>query len=224
MTAPSRQDPIVDRLDVRVPSASDGEHRLRTFAHLLRHVVHPLNRTLVDLGAGHCRFSMVAERCGFAVTAVDGRIDRLPADLGSIRFVRADVRDFDPTGFGVIAILGLLYHLPLADQESLLHRCAHGPPVVVETQVHVPAMIDPAEAKPWHRILARDGYEGVDFPEGDNPMASIGNATSFWHTEESLIRLFGNAGFSSVTLVDPIFRSVYGARRFYVLSPEGKTR
>lgn len=206
----------VERLAVAVPSDDIGVHRIATFVHILKHVVAPQRRTLVDLGAGHCKFSVWATKLGFEVTAVDGRTARLPEDLGSIRFVEADVRTYDPSGHGVVAILGLLYHLELDDQESLLRRCRYGAPVIVETQVHVPEMVadDP---KDWHAPVERDGYCGVDFPEGNNPMASIGNKTSFWHTEASMELLFERAGYSRVTVIDPIFVSGYGARRFYVL-------
>lgn len=206
----------VERLTVAVPSDDIGVHRIATFVHILKHVIAPQRRTLVDLGAGHCKFSVWATKLGFEVTAVDGRTARLPEDLGSIRFVEADVRTYDPSGHGVVAILGLLYHLELDDQESLLRRCRYGAPVIVETQVHVPEMVadDP---KDWHAPVERDGYCGVDFPEGNNPMASIGNKTSFWHTEASMELLFERAGYSRVTVIDPIFVSGYGARRFYVL-------
>ncbi len=208
----------IERQTITVPHTEIGAHRIATFVHILKHLVAPEPRTLVDLGAGHCKFSTWATRLGFDVTAVDGRTARLPEDLGAIRFVHADVRSFDPRGFGAVAILGLLYHLELADQESLLRRCRFGAPVIVETQVHVPAMVahDP---KPWHAPVERDGYCGVDFPEGDNPMASIGNRTSFWHTESSMLRLFERAGYAQATVIDPIFASSYGARRFYLLTP-----
>jgi len=206
-----------ERLTIPVPSDDIGVHRIATFVHILKQVVAPQERTLLDLGAGHCKFSVWATKLGYKVTAVDGRTDRLPEDLGTISFVEADVRSYDPRGYGVVAILGLLYHLEIADQESLLRRCCYGAPVIVETQVHVPEMVadDP---KDWHKLVERDGYCGVDFPEGTNPMASIGNKTSFWHTEASMERLFERAGYSRVTVIDPIFASGYGARRFYVLS------
>lgn len=208
----------VERLTIRPTSDDIGVHRIATFMHILKHVVAPRQRTLIDLGAGHCKFSVWATKLGFEVTAVDGRTVRLPEDLGAIRFVEADVRTYDPRGYGVVAILGLLYHLEVADQESLLRRCRDDAAVIVETQVHVPSMVanDP---KGWHALVTRDGYCGVDFPEGNNPMASIGNKTSFWHTEASMVRLFERAGYSQAIVIDPIFASSYGGRRFYVLTP-----
>lgn len=215
----SRTPPIaVEHSAIAVTAANEGEHRLRTFAALLDRHVQPRNRRLLDLGAGHCKFSLLAARRRYAVTAVDGRTERVPAALGPVQFVRADVRHFDPSGYGIIAILGLLYHLELEQQEQLLRRCADGAIVIVETQVHVPEMIAPEATKSWHALVEREGYCGVDFPENSNPMAAIGNSTSFWHTEPSILLLFARAGFARALLVDPLFTSVYGARRFYMLT------
>lgn len=209
----------VTRMDLELPDKGDiGIHRIMTFVQILRRLVTPREKTLVDLGAGHCKFSAWAARLGYEVTAVDGRTERLPEELGAIRFIQADVREFDPRGFGVVAMLGLLYHLELADQVSLLRRCCYGAPVIVETQVHVPEMVA-TKPEAWHALIERDGYAGVDFPERDNPMASIGNRTSFWHTEASMARLFERTGYSRVIVIDPVFASDYGARRFYLATP-----
>jgi hypothetical protein len=198
--------------------ASDGV-RTQTFAHVL--TTHaPDAKTLVDLGAGPCLFSRRAQQAGYQVTAVDARSERLPDDLGDIRFVNADVRDFDPSGYDVIAILGLLYHLTLCDQETLLRRCATGAVVIVETQVHTPGFVPPA-AEPWGwHVRQERGYEGIVYQEDSNPMASIGNATSFWHTQESLLRLFATCGLPRVTVVNPAHYSKYGTRKFYVARPD----
>lgn len=174
-------------------------------------------RTMLDLGAGPCQFAVRARDAGWKVTAVDARTERLPDDLQDITFIEHDVREFDPAGFDTIAILGLLYHLPLEDQERLLARCAYAR-VILETQVHTPGFVPP-DAKPWgHEMVSRDGYRGVSFPEGDNPMASIGNTESFWATEASLLEMFQRCGFTSVTVVEPMHYSKYGTRRFYLLN------
>jgi hypothetical protein len=174
-------------------------------------------RTMLDLGAGPCQFARRARNAGWKVTAVDARTERLPDDLEGITFIESDVREFDPAGFDTIAILGLLYHLPLEDQERLLARCAYTR-VILETQVHTPGFVPP-DAEPWGRkIVRRGGYRGVIFPEGDNPMASIGNPESFWATEPSLLDMFDRCGYRSVQLVEPMHHSKYGTRRFYVLN------
>jgi hypothetical protein len=187
--------------------------RLDTFSQLLEDGG---GRTLLDLGAGPCWFARRAVAAGWSVTAVDARTERLPADLTGITFVQSDVRDFDPAGYDCIVIVGLLYHLTLAQQEALLTKCAYTR-VIVETQVHTPGYV-PRAALAWgYRMVRKGGYRGVVFPEGDNPMASIDNPTSFWHTEPSLLRMFKRCGYLSVTIVEPPHFSKYGTRKFYVL-------
>jgi len=44
----------VDRLTIPVPSDEIAIHRIATFVHILKHVVAPEERTLVDLGANAC--------------------------------------------------------------------------------------------------------------------------------------------------------------------------
>lgn len=177
---------------------------------------------LVDLGAGPCIFSKIARDEGCVVTAVDARTVRKPdaAELGPIGFVHSDVRTFDLSGFDIIAFLGLLYHFDVADQMSMLERCARtGLPVILETQVHIETLVPDFEQSSWARkLVCRQGYEGVVYPENDNPMASIGNPESFWPTEESLLKMAEAAGFRSFAIVDPVCQSQYGARRFYLLN------
>lgn len=220
-TAAKTQNAKVDELTVDVPAPNDGARRTNTVRWLLDNGALPTSgKKLADLGAGPCVFAKIARDRGYDVLAVDGRTERLPDDseLQGIRFMQADVRDFDPAGFDLIFILGLLYHFDIDDQLALLRNCAGGPKVLVDTQVHVPELIALRTREGWEeRIVRRDGYEGVEFPEGDNPMASIGNPKSFWHTEESLLKLFSDSGFGRITKISPIFQSKYGGRRFYIL-------
>lgn len=200
----------------------NGQIRKATFAKVLG----PGNgRSLLDLGAGPCVFAKIARDAGWKVTAVDGRTDRLPDDLGSIEFIQHDVRTFDPRGYDVVSNLGLLYHLELGEQIDLLKACSASQ-VILETQVHEPGIVPPA-AQPWgYEVLEIDGLDGVVYPENqggalaNNPMASIGNETSFWLTEESLLDVFDRCGFGSVEIVNPPHYSKYGQRKFYVLHPK----
>jgi hypothetical protein len=182
-------------------------------------------RTLLDLGAGPCIFAAIARDMGWVVTAVDARTERLPAPdkRAGITFVEADIRSFDPSGFDTVAILGLLYHLPLEEQRALLTACSYTR-VILETQVHTPGFVPPA-AEPWGRkVVVRQGLEGVVFPERKggalegNPMASVGNPTSFWLTEPSLLELIDSCGYRSIEVASAPFASKYGTRRFYVLN------
>lgn len=200
---------------------NQGIARIRIFRVLLALAARRGCR-LVDLGAGPCVFAKLARDEGCAVTAVDARTERTPSeeDLGPIRFIQSDVRTFDLAGFDIIAALGLFYHFDLPDQLRFLEKCARtGVPVIFETQVHVDAVVPSSETRSWARNVVRRGkYEGVIFPERDNPMASVGNPESFWPTEASLLQMFEDAGFEYVAVVEPVFQSKYGARRFYLLN------
>ena len=177
-------------------------------------------RTLLDLGAGPCLFAKRAGLREWTVTAVDARTDRLPEELSPIAFIQCDVRDFDVSGFDTIAILGLLYHLPVEDQVSLLARCSYTR-IILETQVHTPGFKPPDSSRVLSpELVTQDGYEGVVYREHDNPMASIGNVESLWMTEESLLRLFEDTGQRSVNVIEPPHYSNYGTRKFYVLNQE----
>ena len=206
-------------VDTQIPISNTVRTRI------FRALIEPLPRgRMVDLGCGPCLFAKHARDFGFEVTAVDARTVRIPSpeELGSIRFVHADVRDFSLLGFDLIAMLGLVYHFDLDDQIIMLKRCREtGATTILDSQIHVPALAIPQSDPPkeWEtRVISREGYEGLEFPEGDNPMASAGNPISFWHTENSWLKLFENVGFSSVAAINPIFQSKYGGRRFYQLT------
>jgi ubiquinone/menaquinone biosynthesis C-methylase UbiE len=210
----------VDRLELVFDAANEGAHRTQTFRHIIESLSLPVGSTVADLGAGPCIFARIAADHGLQVTAVDARTERVPPaeQLGPIRFVQADVRDFDLLGFDVVLILGLLYHLEIPDQLELLERSRGARAVVIDTQVHISRLACTPEPHRFsHLHVTPEGYEGVEFTEAENPMASVGNKRSFWHTDGSLIRMFDATGFRAVTVVDPPYQSKHGARRFFVL-------
>ena len=201
-------------------SDNEGTHRVNTFRHLLNHVLDIQSGRFVDLGAGPCIFSKIARDAGFNVTAIDGRDVRVPSqsELGSIKFVKSDVREFDVSQFDVVVIFGLLYHFDIEDQISLLKRCNNANSVIIDTQFHDINLVTPALSDLSNgSIVERIGYKGIEVREVDNPMASIGNNKSFWHTESSLLKLFEDCGYHSAILIDPVYVSKYGPRRFYIL-------
>ena len=84
-----------------------------------------------------------------------------------IRWIQEDVRTFAVEGYDCICILGLLYHLEIGDQLTLLKKCA-GTRTIIDTHVAL---------KVTHEEL---GYQGTLFTEIlDQPTASWGNASSF---------------------------------------------
>jgi MoaA/NifB/PqqE/SkfB family radical SAM enzyme/tetratricopeptide (TPR) repeat protein len=221
-------DRLPDDPDPRKSRPHQGAVRHRIFRYLLARAA---NRggTLVDLGANFGMFAKIARGEGYAVTAIDARTERKPPqeELESIQWVQSDVRNFDVSGFDVILCPGLLFHFDLDDQLRLLKRCADAKvPVILDTQIHVDALA-PAGAGDWARtIVSRGSYEGVVNPVGDPSMAWLGDRETFWPTEESMLAMFADAGFRNAAVVDPLFTSKFGARRFFLLNcetPAGET-
>ena len=169
---------------------------------IFKGILEPMERgPLVDLGAGHCKFSQIAHDMGFAVTSIDARTDRVPSDL-PCPFIQQDVKDADLTPYSIVLILGLLYHLTLEDQVALLAKCA-GKTVIVDTHTARSADVN------------RSGYWGQDWEEVDSPTSSAGNSKSFWHTHASLRSLFADHGFQA----EEILPEHAPGRAFWVLKP-----
>ncbi|HEX7473327.1 MAG TPA: methyltransferase domain-containing protein [Candidatus Limnocylindrales bacterium] len=192
---------------VPAPRPSDeelGERRLATFRQILGTL--PPGR-LLDLGAGHGAFSKIGQELGWTVTAVDARTERMPMGDG-IRWVQADARTFDVSGYDCIALLGLLYHLGLDDQRDLLRRCS-GTPTILDTHHAL---------SPW---LTVDGWEGGIYQEPGStpeelasvPTASWGNTDSFWPTRASLLRMLDEAGYRTILALEP---PILPDRTFYL--------
>jgi SAM-dependent methyltransferase len=178
-------------------AALQAEDRLTVFRNLL--ALLPIGRML-DLACGHGKFSLIARDLGWEVTAVDVRTERMPM-TPRIDWVQSDVRTFevDKDRYDCICILGLLYHLELGDQLDLLARCA-GVPTIIDTHVAL---------RPDHE---EQGYEGTLFREvpgasaeqhAATPTASWENKLSFWPTEESLLRMIRDSGFSCAFKLAP---------------------
>ncbi len=161
------------------------DKRIRIFSE----IIETLPRLpMADLGAGHCKFGQVAHDFGFPVTAIDARCERIPTWI-KWPFIQQDVREADLSPYGIVSILGLLYHLTLPDQIDLLKRCA-GKIVIVDTHT----------ARPGQATKPVDGYEGADWTEEPGPLSSVGNDVSFWHTEASLRKLFADCGFNATRI------------------------
>jgi hypothetical protein len=213
--------------DVPFAAQAPGEHdrrslrmlayRLRVFDLALAELGPADGRRYVDLGAGALPFARRAQGAGWGVTAVDARTPWLGEVPAGMAHVQADVRGFDLGGFDAVGIVGLLYHLPLADQVALLRRCA-GRPTVIDTEVYSPeavpvgphsARLGPAEV--------REGWRGGAFAEDGRHWSSAGDAESFWLDEASLLALCAACGWGEAVLFGPAYASLFGLRRFLVL-------
>lgn len=195
----------------RLESPDLEQDRVETFKTLLSPL--PKGR-LLDLGCGHGKFSLAAASQGWMVTAVDARTERMPTKEGkNIEWIQSDVREFafGKGDFDCISVLGLLYHLEQPDQMNLLQRCA-GTLTILDTRVGL------------NQRANENGYRGEYYKEpGETEeerktrlAASWGNARSFWPTEDSLVKMARDAGFSLVSPVRPPRRKY---RTFYVCYP-----
>jgi hypothetical protein len=163
------------------------------------------------------------------VTAVDARTVRRPdaeseaepelAELiRTIRWVQADVREFpiEEGQYDLICVLGLLHHLEVPDQVSLLKRCSHVP-TLLDTRI-AKTIVD--SEGPYEGMLIRE--HGKTREERDAvPQASWGNPLSFQHTEESLLRLVLDCGYIKMLQMRPPHRPDY---TFYFCLPASSSR
>lgn len=157
---------------------------------------------LIDLGAGHGRFSQIAADLAWKVTAVDVRDQRFPDDP-SIDWVVSDVREFDGyAGATVVACLGLWYHLTLEDQRNLAAKIAPLP-LILDTHVSLPKVLGIHSLSDMVEI---DGSEGRYYDETGfetRATASWGNTQSFWPTAASLERQLYDAGYDVIEQMSP---------------------
>ncbi len=196
-----------------LPEPDDSINKLTIFRALLPSLK---PGKMLDLGAGKGNFSLAAARLGWEVTAVDARTVRWP-DLEAekdreraklvraIRWVQADVREFSIGGeYDLICILGLLHRLEVDDQIKLLTRCSD---TLTLLDVRVAPEIAVTEG-PYEGKYHRQGGETRE--ERDQiPQAAWGNEFGFRHTEESLLRLVQDCGYSKMMSMRPPHREDY---------------
>jgi 2-polyprenyl-3-methyl-5-hydroxy-6-metoxy-1,4-benzoquinol methylase len=213
--------PVVTGQTHALTEPDESISRLQIFLSL----VSPLKPgKMLDLGTGPGTFSLAAARLGWEVTAVDARTVRTPDPeaakdpdhaklIRSVRWVEADVREFPirDGDYDLICIFGLMHHLELEDQIKLLKRCSG-------TRTLLTVRVAP-------EIVATEGaYEGMyRYERGETreerdqiPQAAWGNEVDFWHTEESLLRLMRDCGYSKTMVMRPPHRPNY---TFYLCLP-----
>jgi SAM-dependent methyltransferase len=195
-----------------LPESDASINKLQIF----RALISPLKPgKLLDLGSGRGNFSVAAARLGWEVTAVDARAMRWPDAekdpkqaklIRSVNWIVSDVREFPIRDgeYDLICILGLLHHLEVDDQIKLLRSCS-GTLTLVDTRI-APKIAD--TEGPYEGMYIRE--HGETREERDQvPTASWGNATSFRHTEESLLRLVRDCGYSKMMSMKPPHRQNY---------------
>jgi predicted RNA methylase len=184
-----------------------GSRRIIVFSRLLS-LFPPGN--LIDLGAGHGKFSIAAAEMGWDVTAVDARTERNTPAAG-VTWVEADVREVDLEGYDVIACLGLFYHLTAQDQIDLLSRCS-GTPLIIDTHIATGRSTHPLSEE-----VTQLGYRGRLYHEGEGLLSSWGNPQSFWPTPRSFHKMLKAAGYDVVLGVVPRYLP---DRNFFLAFPQ----
>jgi SAM-dependent methyltransferase len=179
---------------------------------------------LLELGTGHGKFALEAAHMGWEVTAVDARTVRFPDPeseesseranlIRSVNWMQADVREFEVRAgdYDLICILGLIHHLELEAQIQLLKKCSHSPTLLR-------ARVAPGI------VVTEPPYEGLYYREPGKtrahrdllPGVAWGNEFSFRHTEESLLRMARDCGYSLTMQARPPHLVNYN---FYLLLP-----
>jgi 2-polyprenyl-3-methyl-5-hydroxy-6-metoxy-1,4-benzoquinol methylase len=204
--------PIAKEQTHALPEPDTSIKKLQIF----RALISPLKPgKMLDLGSGRGNFSLAAARLGWQVTAVDARTVRWPdldqdttqaSLIRSIHWIQADVREFPIRDgeYDLVCILGLLHHLEVDDQVKLLKGCS-GTLTLLDTRI-APRIAD--TEGPYEGIYIRE--HGETREERDQiATASWGNEVSFRHTEESLLRLVRDCGYSKMMSLKPPHRQNY---------------
>lgn len=179
---------------------------------------------MLDLAAGPGNFSIPAAKLGWDVTAVDVRTVRRPDPeeerdperarlIRSIDWVESDIREFqvDSSEYDLICVFGILHHLELEDQISLMKKCS-GTFTILDCRIAPDITV--AEGRYEGHYVKEPGKTREE--RDKIPGASWGNETSFRHTEESLVRLFHDSGYQKVMCMRPPHAGNY---TFYVALP-----
>ena len=214
-----------DKADYDAYGTSDI--RLRLFAEALRMFD---TGSLIDLGAGHCKFSLLAHELGWRTTALDARTERRPELPDGIRYIHAEVEsnEWNPADHDVIVCLGLYYHLDQVAQFALLERI-QGRALILDTHWAT------TDGSGWFTRsgqltgLARMGDEdGAWFAEAIGRteaerkqsalLASYGNDRSWWATLPSLQATLRRFGYESQWIAAHPYT---GAQRSFIIALPG---
>jgi hypothetical protein len=180
---------------------------------------------IIDLGAGHCSFSLKANSLGWEVTALDIRQNRKPSLPKAIKYISGDLNSdvWDSTNFDVICLLGVYYHLDQVSQHKLLNRIK-GKNLILDTHVSTEMGNGLFELRNQvGSLVEQNGEKGRNFFESPGVssekrkaqelLASYENDESWWPTEKSLIATLRSFGWQEISIKS---HNLKGAQRIFL--------
>jgi len=169
--------------------------------------------TVIDLGCGHGKFSIICRDLGYKVTGIDARRTRVPFHESGIDWIISDVSTLDNIEADTVLYFGLLYHLNYEQQIDILSKIKSN---ILVINTHFAIIDNNGDIKNETNIksLSIDethGYNGVIYKESDSfesltgrPLASFSNLTSFWPTIDSLCDMLKDiGGYKEIFVVEP---------------------
>jgi 2-polyprenyl-3-methyl-5-hydroxy-6-metoxy-1,4-benzoquinol methylase len=167
---------------------------------------------ILDLGCGEGVYAIEAGLRGAEVIALDARTQRMDKGaacamrhgLKNVRFIQEDVRRVKREvfgSFGVVYLLGMLYHLDAADLfpvlENIYSLCTGI--LIIDTLISLTEEIQIS----WRghiypgRLCREHADDDTDEIRRNRVLKSIDNTFSLRFTRESLLRAIRNIGFTS---------------------------
>jgi len=215
------------------------DNSLDIFGRLLEAV--PSGKAIVDSACGHGRYAVMARDSGrfSRVVAFDARADRIPFHEPGIEWTISKIEDWDYSGFDVVVLSGILYHLDPARQATVMRSLSiSGASFLVVNTHHVLSEGETVSRQPFRnklddrisRLEIDDGLggrlamSGANYLEGGNlrnrPLAAFENTSSFWHTAESLAEMMAHYGFMLKQTSEPVvFQDMeYSNRNFFLFA------
>ncbi len=167
----------------------------------------PYLNSIIDIAAGHGKYSIISKEMGFNTLAIDARKDRVPVSKfkqAGIAFKLSNLEDLETIDYDICLLFGIFYHLDLGQQLNLLNKIKSK-----VTLIHTLIYNDNSkEAFTLENETVLGNLQFAVYKEGggreSRNMASMNNYFSIWHTEESLKNMFLNCGFKKFEKIKDI--------------------
>lgn len=204
-------------IQMPMPATPTHYHKFRQvlFEHSLLMMEAVIGRKgrVIDLGAGHCQFALIAHEMGWEATALDVRPDRKPDLPDEVHYISADLNSdaWSAEDYDVISCLGVYYHLNQTMQHRLLDRCS-GKPLILDTHFAKPPGVAHRFGAGLSETYEKNGEIGADYIEAPgladdqrkrhSLLASHDNPTSWWQTKGDLTRTLHQRGWPHTWVMD----------------------